>query len=92
MAHYARLVKGVNASRDFKTVTEENADRVMVRQAQLDESAQLLSAVGDSHVLDPVSARMALANLAEVHTKRGDEAAARKTLSTLSAMTIRMSQ
>lgn len=87
MANYARLVKGVNAARDFKTVAEENENRVMVRQAQLDESAKLLSAAADSRVLDSVSAQMTLANLAEVQTRAGDEAAAQKTLATISAMT-----
>jgi biotin carboxyl carrier protein len=84
MANYARLVKGVNAARDFKTVTEGN--RVEVRQAQLDESARLLSAAADSRVLDSVSTQMILANLAEVQTRAGDEVAAQKTLATLSAM------
>lgn len=90
MANYARLVKGVNASRNFKTVTEENENRVVMRQARLDESAQLLSAVADSGVLDPVSTQMILSNLAEVQTKSGDEAA-KKTLGKLSAMTTRTS-
>lgn len=84
MANYARLVKGVNAARDFKTVTEGN--RVEVRRAQLDESARLLSAAADSRVLDSVSTQMILANLAEVQTRAGDEVAAQKTLARLSAM------
>ena len=87
MANYARLVKGVNASRNFKTVTEENENRLVVRQAQLDESAKLLSAAADSRVLDPVTTQMTLTNLAEVQTSAGDEAAAKKTLATLSEMT-----
>jgi len=87
MANYARLVKGVNGSRAFKTVTEENENRVVVREAQLDESAKLLSAAAESRVLDPVSTQMTLANLAEVQTKAGNEVAAKKTLAALSAMT-----
>lgn len=87
MANYARLIKGVNASRNFKTVTEENENRIVVRQAQLDESTRLLSAVADSRVLDSVSTQMTLANLADVQTRAGDEVAAKKTLATLSAMT-----
>lgn len=87
MANYARLVKGVNASRVFKTITEENENRVVVRQAQLDESTKLLSAAADSRVLDPVSTQMTLTNLAKVQTQTGDEVAAKKTLATLSAMT-----
>ncbi len=87
MANYVRLVKGVNAARDFKTVTEENENRVSVRQAQLDESAKLLSAAANSGVLDSVSTQMTLTNLAEVQTRAGNEEAAQKTLATLSAMT-----
>jgi hypothetical protein len=87
MANYARLIKGINAARDFKIVTEENEDRVIVRQAKLDESAKLLSVAADSHVLDSVTAQMTLASLAGVHTKAGNEVAAQKTLATLSALT-----
>lgn len=90
MANYVRLVKGVNASRDFKTVTEENKNRVVVRKAQMDESAKLLSIVADSGVLDPVSAQMTLSNLAEVQTRGGDKDAAKKTLGKLSAMTAKI--
>jgi hypothetical protein len=86
MANYARLVKGVNASRDFKTVTEENENRLIVRPAQLDESAKLLTTVADSSVLDNVSTQMVLSNLIEVQVKGGDEAAAKKSQDKLSAM------
>ena len=90
MANYARLLKGVNASRNFKLVTNDNENRVVVRQAQLEDSAQLLSVAADSRILDTVTTQMALVNLAEVHTNAGDEAAAEKTLSTLSAMRSKM--
>ncbi|MFO1372812.1 MAG: hypothetical protein U1F42_10625 [Candidatus Competibacteraceae bacterium] len=91
MANYARLVKGINSSRNFKTITEENGNRLVVRQAQLDESAHLLSTVGDSGVLDLVSTKMVFSNLAEVQTRGGDEAAAKQTLSKISAITTRIS-
>jgi hypothetical protein len=84
MANYARLIKGVNAERDFKMVTAKN--EVIVRPAQLDEGAKLLSAVADSGVIDPVTTQMVLKNLAEVQTRAGDEEAAKKTLDKLSAM------
>jgi hypothetical protein len=91
LAYYARLVKGINAGRDFKTITDTNENRVAVRRAKLDESAQLLSAVADSGVLDPVSTQMTLSRLAAVQTKGEDEEAIKKTLSKLSAMAIRTS-
>lgn len=88
MASYVRLVKGVNASRDFKTITKEK-NRVTVRCAQVDESAKLLSAVADSKVLDPVSTKMTLLNLSQVQAKGGDEQAAKRTMDKLSSMAIR---
>ncbi|HMZ56379.1 MAG TPA: hypothetical protein PLT48_16115 [Nitrospira sp.] len=84
MANYARAVKGINAARDFKTVTTDK--QVELRPARLDESAKLLSAVADSGVLDSVSTQMVIANLASVQARAGDEAAAQKTLATLSAL------
>ena len=88
MTNYVRLVKGINASRDFKTITDKQENRVVVRCAKLDESSKLLSAVADSGVLDPVSAKMTLTNLAEVQTKAGDDEAVKQTLSKLSAIAI----
>ena len=85
MANYVRLIKGINAGRDFKTVNTDN--QVGIRQAQLNESAALLTAVADSQALDSVSTQMTLATLADVQTRSGNEAAAKKTLDTLSAMT-----
>jgi hypothetical protein len=89
MANYARLVKGMNAGRQFKIVTEENESRMTVRPSQLDESTKLLTAVADAAVLDPVSAQMVLSNLVDVQAKAGDEAAVQRTLGRLSAMTLR---
>ena len=66
MANYVRLIKGINASRDFKTITEENDNRIAVRSAQMTESADLLSAVANAGVLDAVSHQMTLTTLADV--------------------------
>lgn len=85
LANYARLVKGINAGRDFKTVTAEGDNQVTLRPAQLAESTQLLSAVVAAEALDPVTTRMALANLGEVQAKSGDETTAKKTLGKLAA-------
>ncbi|WP_445174439.1 hypothetical protein [Microcoleus sp.] len=89
MANYVRMVKGINASRDFKTITDDCENRVIVRSAKLDESAKLLTAVADSKILDPVSAQMSLSCLAEVQAKSGDEDAVNKTLSQISAMEVK---
>jgi hypothetical protein len=88
MANYVRLVKGINASREFKTITDDKENRVVVRLPKLDESSKLLSVVADSGVLDPVSAKMTLTNLAEVQTKAGDDEAVKQTLSKLSEIAI----
>jgi hypothetical protein len=78
MANYARLVKGVNASRVFKTITDENEYRVAVRQARLDESTKLLSAATESGVLDSVTTKMTLANLSEINARTGNLVATKK--------------
>lgn len=91
MANYVRLVKGINASRDFKTITDEDESRITVRPAKLEESDDLLSAVASSGVLDSVSAQMTLSKLAEVQIKEGDEEAAHKTQSKLAKMTAKKS-
>jgi len=89
MSNYVRMVKGINASRDFKTITEDRETRLSVRPAELEESAKLLTAVADSNILDPVSAQMSLSCLAEVQAKTGDEDAVNKTLSKISAMEVK---
>jgi len=89
LSNYVRMVKGINASRDFKTITNDRETRVSVRPAELDKSAKLLTTVADSNILDPVSAQMSLSCLAEVQAKTGDEDAANKTLSKISAMEVK---
>ncbi|MEG4057740.1 MULTISPECIES: hypothetical protein [unclassified Microcoleus] len=89
MANYVRMVQGINASREFKTITDDRETRVIVRPPKLNESAKLLTAVADSNILDPVSAQMSLSCLAEVQAKIGDEDAVNKTLSQISAMEVK---
>ena len=84
MANYVRLIKGINAARNFKQIGVDK--QVEVRTARLDESAEMLSAVASSRVLDTVSTRMVLSNLASVQTSAGNEEAASRTLASLSAM------
>lgn len=89
MANYARLQKGINAARTFKTVTAGKEKLVTVRPPKLDESAALLSAVADAPVLDPVSKHMVMSSLAAVQTQSGDESSAKQTMMKMSAMSIR---
>jgi len=83
MATYARLVKGFNAGREFKTITPDVQYRLVVRKPRADEAAQLLASVAESGVLDSVSAEMTLSKLALVQTTIGDEQAAARTRSRL---------
>ena len=83
MAQYARLVKGINAAREFKTVTPDRPGRLAIRLPNDAESTELLTAVADSGVLDSVSAEMTLSRLAEVQAKMGDDTGAAKTRSKL---------
>jgi len=83
MASYARLVKGINAGREFKTITPDRPGRLALRASNGVESVELLTAVADSGVLDSVSAEMTLSKLAEVQAKSGDDKAAAKTRSRL---------
>ena len=87
MADYARLVLGTNAGRTFKTIADDNVDRVTIRQPQPEESAELLAAAASSGTLDPVTTQQTLAVLADVQVQAGDEKAAKKTRDTLAVMT-----
>ncbi len=86
LANYARLVKGVNAGRDFKIIGADAERKVAVRSAQLDECASLLGAVAASGTLDRVSTGQALSLLAAAQTRGGDDAGARTTLANLEAL------
>lgn len=79
MATYARMVKGVNAGRAFKSVDAGAANLVTLRPARPEESIALLSNVADAHVLDPVSEGEVLSCLAWVQSAIGDEEGARST-------------
>jgi hypothetical protein len=85
LATYARLVKGVNASRQFKTINDDKQSRLTVRPPRTKESIQHLSAALGTGVLDQISADMASAYLASSHANLGDTTAAaevRKTAGT----------
>jgi len=76
LATYARLVKGINAARQFKTISDEKESRLEVRAPRAKESVQHLSAAIGAGVLDPLSAEMASAYLADSHDSLGDMKAA----------------
>jgi len=83
MAAYARLVKGVNASRDFKIVTNDPTPKIEMRKADHAESLKLLSPVvkagAEQTKLDSQSIEYATMRLADVQRKQGDDRGAQAT-------------
>jgi hypothetical protein len=90
LATYARLVKGINAAREFKTISTNTGDKdVEVRAPRLDQSIDLLSTVvaasDPGAELDPISRDMVINRLVTAQEKAGDSQGARKTAALLSA-------
>lgn len=80
LATYVRMIKGVNASRTFKTVNAGEGKLVTVRPAEAETSIALLSRATQTPVLDPVSAGQALSCLAFAQSTVGDDKGAQETL------------
>lgn len=74
LAVYARLVKGINAERDFKKLAVDKV--VKVRQANAGESVALLSSVVDASTadkgVDNITLNLAMRRLARAQKKAGD--------------------
>ncbi len=94
LADYARLVKGINAGREFKTVTAESA--VEVREPQLQESIKLLSAVVDTDdpnaPVDAITREMVATRLALTQDAAGDDKGAKATRKRLSLKADKLSK
>lgn len=81
LAMYGRMVRGMNAGREFKTITREN--RIQVRKPDYSTSIRDLTAVmtaseGDKG-LDNISLNMVMRSLADVQEASGDEQEAAET-------------
>jgi hypothetical protein len=67
MAQYVKLVKGINASRDFKTirpaVIAEDKNRMTVRCKDEGLAQSMLSSITQGTVIDPVTRQMAAARI-----------------------------
>jgi hypothetical protein len=85
LATYARMVKGINAARVFKTVNAGEGRPVTVRPARTEESIALLSSVSGARVLDPVSEDQVLYSLSCVQEAAGDNRGAQDSLNRMSA-------
>ena len=82
LAVYARLVKGCNAAREFKTITADY--QVEVREPQHDEAVKLLSAVIDASEaaeegVDNITLNMTMRRLAAGQIEAGDIEGAKAT-------------
>jgi hypothetical protein len=73
LAVYARLLKGVNAQRDFKDLTPEK--ELQVREAKPEESIELLTAVEQASTkdegVDNITLNLAMRTLARAEAKAG---------------------
>ena len=86
---YAKLVKGINAGRAFKTVTEDK--KLIQRPANTSEAIKELTEVVDTSMkaadkpegLDNITLNMAMRKLARAQTSEGDVEQAGKTLDKL---------
>ena len=80
LATYARMVKGVNAARTFKTVDATDDKKVTVRMARPEEGVALLSEATQPQLLDPVSQSQVLSCMAACQREIGDDEGAAMTM------------
>jgi hypothetical protein len=82
LAVYARLAKGFNAAREFKTITADY--QVTVREPQTDEAIDLLTAVVDASEaeegVDNITLNQTMQRLAKTQIEAEDKTAARATM------------
>lgn len=70
LATYARMVKGLNAEREFKDITA--AKRLRVRPPDPKESIEQLSAVAREATIDNITLNMVMRRLARAQARQGD--------------------
>lgn len=81
LATYARMIKGINLGRVFKTIDTKER-KVMVRKPEAEESVKLLASVADEkagRILDSVTLDHVLQSIAGAQLRMGDKAAAEAT-------------
>ncbi len=88
LAVYARLVKGFNAAREFKTVTPDL--KVQVREPQPETAVALLSSVVDASKaqqgVDNITLNQTMQRMALTQIEAGDEKGARATINEFGAI------
>lgn len=82
MSVYAALQKGINAGRDFKSITKENEITVRPFDPDLNEKmiSQVISKATSEVVLDNISLGMAMNSMAICQKSKGDKKKAKKVL------------
>lgn len=82
MVVYARLVKGINAGREFKSLTPQKT--MMVRAPEHGDCIKLLSEVADASEagkgVDNITLNMTMRRMASAHKSTGDERGAKETM------------
>jgi hypothetical protein len=82
LAVYARMAKGINASREFKTITTDK--KLSLRKPQYEDSIALLSEVVDASEkgdgVDNITLNMTMRCLARTQKSAGDEKSAKATM------------
>ena len=83
LAVYARLIKGMNEAREFKTLNEDKRE-MTARKPQLTESHELLAAVVDvsekGKGIDNITLSQTMRKLAEIQKAAGDEKGSKETM------------
>ncbi|MEU6999249.1 hypothetical protein [Nonomuraea sp. NPDC046570] len=70
LAVYARMVKGLNAEREFKSITP--GKRLVIRPPRTKESIQQLGAVARAATVDNITLNMVMRHLARAEARQGD--------------------
>lgn len=88
LAVYARLVKGMNAAREFKALTPDA--KVQVREPEPEEAVSQLSAVVDASKknegVDNITLNMTMQTMARAQMEMGEKKAARATITEMGAI------
>jgi hypothetical protein len=86
LAVYAQLIKGCNAAREFKTITDDQ--QVSVRDPQPEVATKMLSAVIDASEgeggVDNITLNMVMQRLTHAQIAAGDKKGARATIKRMS--------
>ena len=88
LAVYARLVKGMNAAREFKILTPDS--QVEVREPEPEEAVSQLSAVVEASKqeegVDNITLNMTMQTVARAQMQMGEKKAARQTITEMGAI------